>query len=163
VLRRTLSEDPSREATHAALMRLNAHCGRRREAVLQYDRLRESLSREPGAETRRLYERIRAGSFPQESAGADRRESDYAGEHNLPASSTSFVGREREIAEARRMLSMTRLLTLTGAGGSGKTRLAVEAAGGLAGAYPDGVWMAELAPLSEPGLVPQAADRGRNA
>jgi predicted ATPase len=51
---------------------------------------------------------------------------------------------------------MTRLLTLTGAGGSGKTRLAVEAAGGLAGAYPDGVWMAELAPLSEPGLVPQA-------
>ena len=51
---------------------------------------------------------------------------------------------------------MTRLLTLTGAGGSGKTRLAVEAAGGLAGAYPDGVWMAELAPLSESGLVPQA-------
>jgi predicted ATPase/DNA-binding SARP family transcriptional activator/DNA-binding CsgD family transcriptional regulator len=156
VLRRALSEDPSREATHADLMRLYAHCGRRREAALQYELLVESLSREPGPEARRLYERIRAGSFPQESAGADRRESDYAGRHNLPASSTSFVGREREIAEARRMLSMTRLLTLTGAGGSGKTRLAVEAAGGLAGAYPDGVWMAELAPLSEPGLVPQA-------
>ncbi len=156
VLRRALSEDPSREETHAALMRLYAHCGRRREAVLQYELLAETLTREPGAETRRLYERIRAGSFPQESAGADGRELEAAGQHNLPASSTSFVGREREIAEARRMLSMTRLLTLTGAGGSGKTRLAVEAARGLAGAYPDGVWMAELAPLSEPGLVPQA-------
>jgi predicted ATPase/DNA-binding CsgD family transcriptional regulator len=156
MLRRALSEDPSREATHADLMRLYAHCGRRREAALQYELLVESLSRVPGPETRRLYERIRAGSFPQESAGADRRESDYAGRHNLPASSTSFVGREREIAEARRMLAMTRLLTLTGAGGSGKTRLAVEAAGGLAGAYPDGVWMVELASLSEPGLVLQA-------
>ena len=155
MLRRALSEDPSGEATHADLMRLYAHCGRRREAALQYELLVESLSREPGPETRRLYERIRAGSLPQESAGADRRESDYAGRHNLP-SSTSFVGRRREIAEARRMLAMTRLLTLTGAGGSGKTRLAVEAAGGLAGAYPDGVWMAELAPLSESGLVPQA-------
>jgi len=159
VLRRALSEDPSREETHAGLMRQYAHCRRRREAVLQYELLVETLTREPGAETRRLYERIRAGSFPQESAGADGRESEDSGQHNLPASSTRFVGREREIAEARRMLSMTRLLTLTGAGGSGKTRLAVEAAGGLAGAYPDGVWMAELAPLSEPGLVPQAVAR----
>ena len=97
------------------------------------------------------------GREPSGGAGALCREgSDYAGRHNLPASSTSFVGREREIAEVRRLLSMTRLLTLTGAGGSGKTRLAVEAAGGLAGVYPDGVWMAELAPLSEPALVPQA-------
>jgi predicted ATPase/DNA-binding SARP family transcriptional activator/DNA-binding CsgD family transcriptional regulator len=159
VLRRALSEDPSREETHADLMRQYAHCGRRREAVLQYELLVETLTREPGAETRRLYERIRAGRFPQEGAGADGRESDDAGQHNLPASSTSFVGREREIAEARRMLSMTRLLTLTGAGGSGKTRLAVEAAGGLAGAYTDGVWIAELAPLSEPGLVRQAVAR----
>jgi predicted ATPase/DNA-binding SARP family transcriptional activator len=156
VLRRALSEDPSREETHADLMRLYAHCRRRREAVLQYELLVEHLSREPSAETSRLYKEIRAGSFPQKSAGADERESDDAGQHNLPASSTSFVGREHEIAEVRRMLSMTRLLTLTGAGGSGKTRLAVEAARALAGVYPDGVWITELAPLSEPGLVPQA-------
>ncbi len=156
VLRRALSEDPSREETHADLMRLYAHCGRRREAVLQYELLVEDLSREPSAETSRLYKEIRAGSFPQKSAGADERESDDAGQHNLPASSTSFVGREHEIAEVRGMLSMTRLLTLTGAGGSGKTRLAVEAARALAGVYPDGVWITELAPLSEPGLVPQA-------
>lgn len=156
VLRRALSEDPSREETHTDLMRLYAHCGRRREAVLQYELLVEHLSREPSAETSRLYKEIRAGSFPQKSAGADERESDDAGQHNLPASSTSFVGREHEIAEVRRMLSMTRLLTLTGAGGSGKTRVAVEAARALAGVYPDGVWITELAPLSEPGLVPQA-------
>jgi DNA-binding SARP family transcriptional activator len=84
VLRRALSEDPSREETHADLMRQYAHCGRRREAVLQYELLVEILTREPGAEeTRRLYERIRAGRFPRESAGADGRESDD--EHNLPA------------------------------------------------------------------------------
>src|SRR5215211_4031226 len=159
VFRRLLAEDPAREETHADLMRLNALCGRRQEALLQYERLRENLSREPGTETRRLYEEIRAGSFPAAPAPSEWREFDSAGEHNLPASSTSFVGREHEIAEARRMLSVTRLLTLSGAGGSGKTRLAVETARGLARVYPDGVWLAELASLSEPGLVPQAVGR----
>ena len=121
VLRRALSEDPSREETHAALMRLYALCGRRREAVLQYELLVEDLSREPSAETSRLYNEIRAGSFPAARAPSVGRESDSAGEHNLPASSTSFVGREHEIAEVRRLLYMTRLLTPTGAGGSGRT------------------------------------------
>jgi predicted ATPase/DNA-binding CsgD family transcriptional regulator len=65
------------------------------------------------------------------------------------------VGREREMAEVERGLAATRLLTLTGAGGSGKTRLAVEAARDLISAYPDGVWLVELAPLSEGALVPK--------
>ena len=81
------------------------------------------------------------------------------GKHNLPAPRTSFVGREREIWRSRRMLSMTRLLTLTGAGGSGKTRLALEVARDLVGAYPDGVWLVELAPLSEAELVAQEVAR----
>jgi len=76
--------------------------------------------------------------------------------HNLPDPLTSFVGREREIVEIRKLRSMTRLLTFTGAGGSGKTRLAVEFARGLIGRYPDGVWLVELAGLSEPDLVVQA-------
>src|SRR5919107_3475154 len=75
--------------------------------------------------------------------------------HNLPALRSSFVGREQEIEEAKSELAMTRLLTLTGVGGSGKTRLAMEVARDLVGAYPDGVWLVELAPLSQPQLVPQ--------
>jgi predicted ATPase/DNA-binding CsgD family transcriptional regulator/Tfp pilus assembly protein PilF len=66
------------------------------------------------------------------------------------------VGREREIGEVKRELEITRLLTLTGAGGSGKTRLALEVARDLIDAYPDGVWLVELAPLSEGELVPKA-------
>ena len=75
--------------------------------------------------------------------------------HNLPAQRTSFVGREREMLEVKRELAMTRLLTLTGAGGTGKTRLAQEVAKDLVGAYPDGVWLVELARSREPELVAQ--------
>jgi predicted ATPase/DNA-binding CsgD family transcriptional regulator len=66
------------------------------------------------------------------------------------------VGREREMVEVERELAMTRLLAITGAGGSGKTRLALEVARDLLEAYPDGVWLVELAPLSEEALVPKA-------
>jgi DNA transposition AAA+ family ATPase len=76
--------------------------------------------------------------------------------NNLPASRSSFVGREREVLEIEPALTMTRLLTLTGAGGSGKTRLALEVARNLLGSYPDGVWITELAGLSEGALVPQS-------
>ena len=76
--------------------------------------------------------------------------------HNLPAQRSSFVGREREMLEVKFELATTRLLTLTGLGGSGKTRLALEVARDLIEAYPDGVWLVELAPLSEEVLVPKA-------
>jgi predicted ATPase len=76
--------------------------------------------------------------------------------HNLPAPRSSFVGREQETEEVKSELAMTRLLTLTGVGGSGKTRLALEVARDLVEAYSDGVWLVELAPLSEEVLVPKA-------
>jgi predicted ATPase/DNA-binding CsgD family transcriptional regulator len=76
--------------------------------------------------------------------------------HNLPSELSSFVGRDREIAEVRRILENNRLLTLTGSGGCGKTRLALVAASELVQRFEDGVWMVELAPLAEPSLVPQA-------
>jgi len=77
--------------------------------------------------------------------------------HNLPQPLTRFIGREQQLAELRTLLGSARLLTLTGSGGCGKTRLAIQLAAGLAGAYPDGVWLVELAALAEPALVPQAA------
>src|SRR5881396_333348 len=71
-----------------------------------------------------------------------------------PAQLTSFIGRERETAAVQELLAGTRLLTLTGAGGSGKTRLALEVASRVGARYPDGVAWVELAPLSNPELVP---------
>lgn len=76
--------------------------------------------------------------------------------HNLPRLLTSFVGREREIADVKRQLGRARLLTLTGPGGTGKTRLSLQVAMDLLADFPDGVWLVELAPISEPALAPQA-------
>jgi predicted ATPase/DNA-binding winged helix-turn-helix (wHTH) protein/Tfp pilus assembly protein PilF len=75
---------------------------------------------------------------------------------NLPQSLQSFIGRERELAEIKQLLHGIRLLTLTGTGGIGKTRLALQAAGEVRNAYRDGVWFVDLAPLADPGLVPTA-------
>jgi predicted ATPase/class 3 adenylate cyclase len=74
--------------------------------------------------------------------------------NNLPAQVTSFVGRAREMAEVKRLLGTTRLLTLTGPGGTGKTRLALQVAADVLENYPHGVWLVELATLSDPELVP---------
>ncbi|MBI4728415.1 MAG: tetratricopeptide repeat protein [Acidobacteria bacterium] len=73
--------------------------------------------------------------------------------HNLPVQMTSFVGRERELGEVREALGRSRLLTLAGPGGSGKTRLALQAAADLLEEFPDGIWLAALAAVSDPGLV----------
>jgi len=76
--------------------------------------------------------------------------------HNLPYQLTSFIGREQEIAHLEELVTANRLVTLTGAGGAGKTRLAVEVASRLIDVFPDGVRLVELAALSDPRLVPQA-------
>jgi predicted ATPase/DNA-binding CsgD family transcriptional regulator len=161
VLQRALLEEPTNEQTHAVLMRLYAFSEQRGEALAQYQRLREALSRELDAQvsttTERLREEIAAGRFPPpQSTVAPTAEPSDAGKHNLPASRTSFVGRENEMVEIKRHLAMTRLLTLTGAGGSGKTRLALEVARELVSVYPDGVWLAELASLSQGEFVAQS-------
>jgi predicted ATPase/class 3 adenylate cyclase/DNA-binding CsgD family transcriptional regulator len=91
--------------------------------------------------------------------------------NNLPRQFTSFVGREQVGAEIKSLLHQTVLLTLTGVGGSGKTRLALQVAAEVLDRYPDGVWWVELGPLTEPGLLPQTVasalaireQRGRTA
>ena len=162
-LRKATEEDPTLEEAHASLMRLHALSGRPERALAQYARLHDALQKDMGTQpteaTRRVHDEIAAHRFssPPPIDDRPRREASGAGTHNLPAQRTSFVGREREMVDVKRALSMTRLLTLTGTGGTGKTRLALEVARDLIGSYLDGVWLVELASLSEPGLVAQEA------
>jgi hypothetical protein len=76
--------------------------------------------------------------------------------HNLPAPLTSFIGREGDVQAIRARLAETRLLTLTGVGGCGKTRLALEVARDTLDQYTDGVWLVELGPLADAALVPHS-------
>lgn len=166
VLRKVITEEPTNEDAHSGLMRLYALLGRKAEGLAQFERLKEALfthlGAEPDAKTARLREEIVTGTFPwalaQPSVSSSEQPPGDA-RPNLPAPRGNFVGREREILEVKRELAMTRLLTLTGPGGSGKTRLALEVARDLVGAYSDGVWLVELDPLSEEELVPQAVAR----
>jgi hypothetical protein len=131
-LTRVTAEEPSHEEAHVALMRLYALSGRRTEALRQYEHLEEAISRELGARlnasSRALREEILSGTFPEvgRDQGSLFEEPASLGQHNLSAPRTSFVGRHEEMVKLKRALAMTRLLTLTGTGGSGKTRLALE-------------------------------------
>src|SRR4051794_4923455 len=169
VLEQAVVVDPLHEAAHRALMRLFAATGRRQQALAQYHQLRAALKREleadPDPQTAQLYRALLRGEAEPESPGqepsvppqrAPRPHAPEPARHNLPMALTSFVGRERELAEVARLLGRIRLLTLTGAGGSGKTRLALEAARARVGDCPDGVWLVELAGLADPALVPAA-------
>jgi len=156
VLRRAVEVEPTLEAAHAGIMRLLALLGRPQEALRQYDVLRAALAREldasPQDSTTRLREEILQGRLGREGATLPRE----GPAHNLPSQLSRFVGRTREIQELEGLLAGARLLTLTGVGGSGKTRLALEVSRRLVGTYPDGVWLVELAGVASPELVPNA-------
>lgn len=97
----------------------------------------------------RLFQLIAPGL----AQGFPRPRTDEAPPHNLPAPPTSFVGREAERARLAELLAEHRLVTVIGAGGSGKTRLAVRVAGALVNSYPDGLWFVDLTSVTDPGLV----------
>ena len=141
-------------------MRLLARMGERHQALRQFQHLRrvlkEELDTEPTPETLHLHEEIAAGRLMPASPTAPPSDAPGTRRHNLPASLTTFVGRSDEIAEVRRLLISSKLLTLTGPGGAGKTRLAMEAAGQMLATYLHGVWSVELAAFVEPDLVAQA-------
>ena len=159
-LRSLLVQHELHEPARRELMDLLAASGRRQEALAEYESLRDALQRtlaaDPDPETRRLYRGLLAGSLEDPEQEPAIGASDPARTDNLPVAASSFVGREREVVEVERLLERTRLLTLTGVGGAGKTRLAVEVARRRLGAYVHGVWLVDLAPSSEPGHVPQA-------
>ena len=164
-LQQALLDDPLHERVHRELMRLFALTGRRQRALAQFHLLRESLRREledePDDETRRLYQdiltrRLGAEDAPEPAPTAHRADAPHRGVGNLPLQLTSFVGRERELGEVVGLARRHRLLTLTGPGGCGKTRLSLEAAGALLREMPDGAWLVELAGLSDGALVPHA-------
>ncbi len=167
---RLLEMENSDEEAHAGLMRLYARTGQRGLALRQYQSLREALSElnsEPDQRTHQLYEEIQSGMLVQTapdpgwstlepfSPAVPRKR------HNLPYRLSTFIGREKEIGQVLEMLRETRLLTITGAGGVGKTSLAIQAAFYLSSAihagaaFPDGIWLIELASLADPNLVPQ--------
>jgi predicted ATPase/DNA-binding SARP family transcriptional activator/DNA-binding CsgD family transcriptional regulator len=157
-LRQVLEIEPACEDAHVRLMRLYARAGRRQQALRQYEQLRAALrdevDTEPAAGTLQLYRDILAGDVPA-TISSEAEIPGPAGGHNLPAALTSFVGRASEIAEVRRLQGESRLVTLLGPGGAGKTRLAVEAARTVVDRYRDGVYLVELASTADERLVPE--------
>jgi predicted ATPase/DNA-binding SARP family transcriptional activator len=170
--RRQLVLEPWRETAYAQLMRGLWASGQRGAALEQYEVCRRvleaELGLEPPPELTALYDQLSGAHAPRAAAvGEDRvvRQAvpaivpppqDSPPLHNLPPQTTSFIGREEQLADLRQALGRTRLITLTGAGGCGKTRLALELAAASLPAYPDGVWFVALGPLRDPALATQA-------
>ena len=161
---RLIAIDPLLEEAYVGLMRSFALSGQRSQALRQYKLLQETLGQEleaePDPDTKRLHQLILAGSYPPTESQTQAKSLPILGQeaapHNLPIHLTSFIGRENEIAQVKTLLADHRLVTLTGSGGVGKTRLALKVGEELLGAFPKGVWLVDLAPLSDPELVPQA-------
>jgi predicted ATPase/DNA-binding SARP family transcriptional activator len=156
---------PMREPMAARLMRALHACGRRGAALQVYEqtkeRLVEQLGIEPSAELSALHLAILQAPDPPvradlPTAGPARVASARPAHTNLRAELTSFVGRDTELAQVAELLGAHRLVTLTGSGGAGKTRLAVEAARAELAAMPDGVWLVELASVTDPADVASA-------
>jgi predicted ATPase/DNA-binding SARP family transcriptional activator len=180
-LRLAVAADPLSESTQRRLLEALAAGGNYAAATQAYRdlrlRLHQELNAAPAPETTALYERIRAAarkssvvslhwSVVSSETPDARGETPDAGSHetersmpsrgHLPHPPSSLVGRDLDLAEVRARLGAARLVTLIGVGGVGKTRLAIQAAHEVAEEYPDGAWFIDLAPLSDPALLPQA-------
>ncbi len=160
-LRRVLAVEAGHEEAAATLMALLAASGRRGEALRVYQALATALEEDldvaPAAEIASLRARLLAReTAPRTAATVTPRPVESAHPTNLPLALTGFVGRTWEVREVRDRLAAARLVTLTGPGGCGKTRLALEVASAVLDAYPDGVWLVELAALADPERAPWA-------
>ncbi len=147
-VRKQVRLEPWHEEAHRQLMRLLALDGQRSAALAQYETCHQAMTKELGAEpapaTVALYGKIRAGTLEHPKPL-----------HNLPAFPTTFVGREKELAELAELLAnpACRLVTLVGPGGIGKTRLALQAASNQIGVFSHGVYFAPLADVHSTDLL----------
>ncbi|MER5360335.1 BTAD domain-containing putative transcriptional regulator [Streptomyces sp. NPDC002785] len=162
------AERPIDEPLQALRLRALRDAGRTAQALAAYDEVRtvlaDRLGADPGPELRSLHTELLRQNSAQPVAAAvaaephrpSRTRTLTAPQGNLRARLTSFVGREDDMDALREDLSHARLVTLLGPGGAGKTRLSQEAAESVGPAWPDGVWLAELAPVDDPEAVPEA-------
>ena len=152
--------DPLNEATHRKLMELHVLADQQTAAIQQYHALekllRKELNLDPQPETRDLYKKIRKGELkPDSEKHKTLRLERIKPKHNFPVHLTTFVGREQERDEISRLLEQNRLVTMIGAGGIGKTRLALQTGQSLLNDYPDGVWFISLESIADEDLLPQ--------
>jgi len=155
--RKILASDPLQEEAHTSLMQAYAMSGQRSLALSQFRTLQEILQKELGAEpdlqSTLLYQDILAGRFPPSHA-LPRSYTQPSPRHNLPSPLSTFVGREKEIEQVKVLTTSSRLVTLTGSGGVGKTSLAIRVAEVLLTEFIDGVWLVELDTISKAQLLP---------
>jgi predicted ATPase/DNA-binding SARP family transcriptional activator len=153
-----VAEHPLHEKLTGLLMRALAATGRQANALAAYEALRNRLADElgidPGPQLQAVHLEVLRGEIELAAPAHDRART------NLRAQLTSFVGRQDDVIKLRKTLESYRLVTLVGPGGAGKTRLAAEVVAGVrddaAGGEPDGVWMAELASVTDAADVPKA-------
>ncbi|WP_308293512.1 BTAD domain-containing putative transcriptional regulator [Streptomyces sp. RM72] len=162
-LRALVEAHPLREHFWTQRMLALYRCERQSEALECYRTvtalLGEELGVTPGPALRDMHARVLAAA-PDLGRSPGRTEAasspNAPGRHVLPVETTGFIGREAQLAQVRALLSTARLVTLTGVGGVGKTRLALRSAAQLAASYADGVHLADLAALTSPDLLDRA-------
>ncbi len=147
LVQQVLASEPANERAYQQNVFCYAAMGNRTAALQEYEKckraLQEELGVEPSRETQALYHWLLQAPTASREVPIT----------NLPIPLSSFVGREREIAQVGQLLTRSRLVTLMGAGGSGKTRLAIQVATSLMGAFREGVRWVDLSSLTDEGLI----------